>query len=302
MKLIQWLTTVFLVIAGAVLVRPVFSQAVSAAPAFVPKRFAVTDSGTAGKPDMVLIPGLTSSMHVWDGEAVKLSPSYRLHIVQVDGFAGAPAGANKADGQMLPGIVEELHLYIESKKMTPVVMGHSLGGLLTLMLAAKYPADVRKMIIVDSLPFYGKVFDPDATVENIRPKADMMKGMLLAQDEEKRKAGTKMTAAFLCKSPDGQTKVAADSMASDKVIFVEAMYEDMVTDLGPQMAQIKTPMLLLYPYDASVAPDATKYDAVYHGAYASKPNATLVRVDDSRHFVMYDQPEKMDAAIQAWLK
>jgi pimeloyl-ACP methyl ester carboxylesterase len=298
MKIIQWLTTVVLLIAGVVLVRPVFSQAAK----FVPTRFTVTDAGTAGKPDMVLIPGLTSSAHVWDAEASKLGPNYRLHVVQVDGFAGAPAGANKADGQMLPGIVEELHQYIASRQMTPVVMGHSLGGLVTLMLAAKYPTDVQKMIIVDSLPFYGLVFDPNATVENIKPKADMMKQMLSAQDEEKRAAGSKMTASFLCKNPDGATKVQADSMASDKAVFVEAMYEDMMTDVGPEMAQVKTPMLLLYPYDASVAPDAAKYDAIYHGAYASKPNATLLRIDDSRHFIMYDQPEKMDAAIEGWLK
>jgi pimeloyl-ACP methyl ester carboxylesterase len=91
-------------------------------------------------------------------------------------------------------------------------------------------------------------------------------------------------------------------MASDQAIFVEAMYEDMLTDVGPQIAQIKTPMLLLYPYDATVAPDTAKYDAIYHGAYAAKPNATLVRIDDSRHFIMYDQPEKFDAAVEAFLK
>jgi pimeloyl-ACP methyl ester carboxylesterase len=298
MKVLQFTFAAVLVLAGLVLVRPVFSQDAK----FVPARFTITDAGTAGKPDMVLIPGLTSSMHVWDGEAAKLSPNWRLHILQVDGFAGAPAAANKADGQMLPGIVEELHQYISFMKMKPVVIGHSLGGLLTLMLAQKYPADVQKMIIVDSLPFYGKVFDPSATLETIKPKADAMKQMLLSMPEDQRAVGAKMTASFLCRSPDGQAKVAAESMASDKVVFVEAMYEDMVTDLGPQIAQIKTPMLLLYPYDASTAQDAAKYDAVYHDAYAAKPNATLVRIDDSRHFIMYDQPEKMDAAIEAFLK
>ena len=305
MKFIQWLTTVVLVLAGVMLVKPVFSQSAK----FVPTRFTVTDAGTVGKPDMVLIPGLTSSAHVWDVEAAKLAPNYRLHVVQIDGFAGAPAGAN-AQGPnaklLLPAIVEELHQYISSqlaaKGTKPVVVGHSLGGLLTLMLAKEYPADVQKMIIVDSLPFYGLVFDPNATVETITPKADAMKQMLLNMPDDQREAGAKMTAGFLCKSADGQSKVAADSTASDKAVFVEAMYEDMVTDLGPQIAQIKTPMLLLYPYDASVAPDAAKYDAVYHGAFAAKPNATLVRIDDSRHFIMYDQPEKMDAAIESWLK
>ena len=32
------------------------------------------------------------------------------------------------------------------------------------------------------------------------------------------------------------------------------------------------------------------------------PNVKLVRVDDSRHFIMYDQPGKLDAAVEGFLK
>ena len=79
-----------------------------------------------GKPDVLLIPGLASSSSVWDAESKLLAPNYRLHVVQVDGFAGAPAGPNAAPG-MLPGIVEELHQYIFAAGQHPVVIGHSPG-------------------------------------------------------------------------------------------------------------------------------------------------------------------------------
>jgi pimeloyl-ACP methyl ester carboxylesterase len=302
MKVLQILFAVALVVAGVVLlVKPVGAQATAKA-ASVPTRFTVSDQGSVGKPDVVMIPGLTSSAHVWDGEAAKLAPNYRLHVVQVDGFAGAAAGANKADGHMLPGIVEELHQYIETRGMKPLVIGHSLGGLLALMLADKYPADVQMMVIVDSLPFYGKVFDASSTVETIKPKADAMKQVLMTMPDDQRAATAKMTAGYLCKSPDGEAKVEADTVASDKAVFVEAMYEDMLTDLGPEVVHIKTPTLMLYPFDAAASSDPAKYDALYHDAYKAMPNVTLVRVDDSRHFIMYDQPAKLDAAIEGWLK
>jgi pimeloyl-ACP methyl ester carboxylesterase len=96
---------------------------------------------------------------VWDAEVKLLAPNYRLHLVQVAGFAGAPAGPNAAAG-MLPGIVEELHGYISATQMRPVVVGHSMGGLLAMMLAEKYPADVKKMVIVDTLPFYALLSSP----------------------------------------------------------------------------------------------------------------------------------------------
>jgi pimeloyl-ACP methyl ester carboxylesterase len=301
MRFIQWLATAVLVLAGIVLVKPVLSQTA----AFAPTRFTVTDAGTAGKPDVVLIPGLASSKAVWDGEAKLLAPNYRLHIVQVDGFAGAPAGGNAGATSatpMLPAIVEELHAYIHAAGMKPVVVGHSLGGLLTLMLADRYPADVRKLVIVDSLPFYGLVFNPAATVANVKPQADAIAQQMLAIPDDQFAAVQPMMVGSMVKNVDAQKLVAASSIASDRKVFVEAMYEDLQTDLRGDMAKIQTPTLLLYPYDATFQKDEAAYDAVYKSSYAAMPHVTLRRIDGSRHFIMYDQPEAFDAALEAWLK
>ncbi|WP_263379676.1 alpha/beta fold hydrolase [Granulicella paludicola] len=304
MKALQWLATAVLVLAGIVLVRPVLSQTAAKA-AFVPTRFTVTDSGTAGKPDVLLIPGLSSSKAVWDHEAELLGPNYRLHVVQVDGFAGAPAGGNagaSSANPMLPAIVEELHQYIATVGMKPVVVGHSLGGLLTLMLADKYPGDARKLIIVDALPFYGLVFNPAATVENVKPQADAIAQQMLAMPDDQFVAMQPMMVGAMVRNVDAQKLVAASSVASDRRIFVEAMAEDLQTDLRGDMAKIQTPTLLLYPYDATFQKDEAKYDAVYKTSYAGMPHVTMMRVDDSRHFIMYDQPERFDAAVQAFIK
>jgi pimeloyl-ACP methyl ester carboxylesterase len=296
MKVLRWIVTIGFVVGGvALLVVP------SRAAEFAPTRFTVVDEGTVGKPDVVLIPGLASSRAVWDAEAKLLAPNYRLHILQVDGFAGAPAGAN-ATGLILPGIVDELHEYIEAGKMKPVVIGHSLGGLLTLMLADKYPQDVRKMVIVDSLPFYAVVFSPSATVESVKPQAEIMKQQIAGVPDAQFAAMQPMMVASMVIDPEARKLVAASSIKSDRAVFAEAMFEDLQTDLRADVANIKTPMLLLYPYDPSLQHDEKKYDAVYHDAYANKTNLTIVRIDGSRHFIMYDQPAKMDAAMEAFLK
>jgi pimeloyl-ACP methyl ester carboxylesterase len=283
MKVLQWLATVVLVLAGVLLlVEPVHAQAV-AAKAFAPTRFTITDAGTFGKPDVVLIPGLASSSAVWDAEAKLLAPNYRLHVVQVDGFAGAPVGGN-AVGPILPGIVEELH------------------GLLTLMLADKYPGDVRKMVIVDTLPFYGLVFNPDATVELVAPQAKVIGDQILAIPADQFAEMQPVMVQSMVKDDAGAKAVAASSIASDRKTFVAAMMEDLGTDLRPDLAKIKTPTLLLYPYDPTLQKDEAKYDAVYKDAYAAMPNVTLFRIDGSRHFIMYDQPARLDAALEGFLK
>jgi pimeloyl-ACP methyl ester carboxylesterase len=308
MKVLQWLATMALVVAGVMLlVHPMRARAQGTAAkagslTAGPTRFTVVDEGTVGKPDVVLIPGLSSSRAVWDAEAKLLAPNYRLHLVQVNGFAGTLAGAN-SQGPMLSGIVAELHGYIAAEGMHPVVVGHSLGGLLTLMLADKYPGDVRKMVIVDTLPFYAVLFNPDATVETTKPYADQMRQQMLAIPADQYAAMQGMIAAQLVKDPAGQKLVAASSGTSDRAVVVEAMVEDMQTDLRGDVATIKTPTLVLYEYDSAMQqPDPAAFEASMKAGYQPMPNVTLVRVDGSRHFIMYDQPAKFDAAVEGFLR
>jgi pimeloyl-ACP methyl ester carboxylesterase len=303
MKVLQWIAAVAFVVAGiALLCAPAHGQT-KAAGGFVPTRFTVMDGGTTGKPDVVLIPGLGSSRAVWDAEAKLLAPNYRLHILQVDGFAGAPAGANAADGKMLPGIVEELHGYIVAAGMHPVVVGHSLGGLLALMLAEKYSADVRKMVIVDTLPYYAVLFNPAATVATMKPMADGMRQQIIATPADQFLVMQQTVVPALVLNKDAQATIEAADVAGDRTVFAEAMVEDLLTDLRGDVAGIKTPMLLQTPYDpTSQGEDPAKVDAMYQAAYKTKPNVTLVRIDGSRHFIMYDQPAKLDAAMEGFLK
>ncbi len=69
--MMQWVAAAVLILAGfALMLRPA-----QAATPFAPTRFSVVDAGTAGKPDVILIPGLSSSRAVWDVEAAKLAPN-----------------------------------------------------------------------------------------------------------------------------------------------------------------------------------------------------------------------------------
>ncbi|HWW96701.1 MAG TPA: alpha/beta hydrolase [Edaphobacter sp.] len=296
------LITVLFLLAGILLLRkPVFGQAITAAPT----RFSVVIQGVApGKgPDVILIPGLSSSRDVYSAEAKLLTANYRLHLIQIAGFAGDPAGPN-ATGPILAPVVEQLHQYIVANKLQhPAIVGHSLGGLLGLMLADTHPEDVGKLLIVDSLPFYALVFAPEATVDTVTPQAVAMRDQMLAASPDIFAAIVNQTAGALVLNPEARKLVAANSIASDRTVMTNAMYEDLVTDLRPRLAAIKTPTTLLYPFDASaVGPDSTKIDTVYTSVYSTMPNLNIHRIDDSRHFIMYDQPAAFDKAVQLFLK
>ena len=269
--------------------------------AFTPTRFTVVVEGAPTGPPILLLPGLTSSRAVFDAEAKILAPSYRLYRVQINGFSGQPAGPN-ASGPLLEPTVVELHQYLAGSHLHPAVIGHSLGGLLSLMLADEHPEDLQKLMIVDSLPFYALVFNPAANVDQVKPQAEGMRTGLLAASDAEYAAQSAQTAQYLVINPDAQKLVAASSQASDRRVMAQAMYEDLITDLRPRLASIKTPTTLLYPYDASVAPDPARIDAVYTTSYSTMPNLKIHRIDNSRHFIMYDQPAPFDVAVQAFLK
>jgi pimeloyl-ACP methyl ester carboxylesterase len=294
------LITLLFLLAGLLLLRkPVFSQVVPAAPT----RFSVVVQGVAnGKGiDVLLIPGLSSSRDVYATEAKLLTANYRLHLVQIAGFAGAPAGPN-ATGPILTPVVEQLHQYIVTNKLQhPAVIGHSMGGLLALMLAQAHPEDVSKLLIIDTLPFYGLVFNSAATVDMVLPQAQAMHDQLLQMPADQFAASQPLFTGRLVKDPEGARQVSASSIASDRTVFVNAMLEDLETDIRPQLSGIKTPATLLYPYEAAQGP-VVDVTALYANAYATMPNIHLIRIEDSRHFIMYDQPAAFDKAVQAFLK
>jgi len=256
----------------------------------------VTETGK-GSP-VLLIPGLSSPRAVWDGVAPELAKTHRVILIQVNGFAGDDAGANLKPG-LLDGIVGDLHSYIAQHKLQgAAVVGHSMGGLVGLMLAKAQPGDVGKLMIVDSLPWYGMLFGPGATVDAVKPQAAAMRDRFAASYGKPDAAANQAMAARFALRPDAQAKVADWMGKTDVRASAEAMYEDMITDLRGDMGKIATPITMLYPTSAAL-PKAVA-EPLYTAAYKDAPHATLVEVPDSAHFIMLDQPEVFLKAATAF--
>lgn len=273
------------------------SRAATPFPDAASARFSVTVSGQG--PDIILIPGLASSGAVWDDTVMHLKGHYRLHVLNLAGFAGEPAGAN-TDGEILAPSVEAIDAYIKASHLQkPVVVGHSLGGLMALMLAKAHPEDTGKLVIVDTLPYVGVIFSPTATVDMVRPQAAAMRDGMVAAPADAFRAQQAAGTARLVTDPDNQAKLLDWSMTSDRRVLAESFYEDMTIDLRPDLAAINTPTVLIYPVAAGE--DATTTEATYQANYATKPNMTFHRID-SRHFIMLDQPAVFQSALESALK
>jgi len=265
----------------------------AAAPAAAEQRLShitVRSVGT-GSP-VVLIPGLASPSSVYDDLVAKFGKNHRLILVQVNGFAGSKPGPTD---QLIPGIVDDLAGWLAANHVEkPAVIGHSMGGLIAMMLAAKHPDAAGKVMVVDALPFYGMLFGPTATPDAVRPIVEKMRDAMVS--------GTAPMDA-----PAGMTNQAATKAkigewlkASDRNVVGEALVEDAVTDIRPDLPSIKQPITVLYAVASSEQAAMTK--AIYTDAYKAAPGTTLRGIDNSMHFIMLDQPAAFTAAVEDFLR
>jgi pimeloyl-[acyl-carrier protein] methyl ester esterase len=241
-------------------------------------------------PDLVLIPGLASSRETWRSTAERLRGRYRLHIVQVAGFAGEPARGN-ASGPFFDPVLEDINGYLATLPKPATLIGHSLGGTFGLALAERHPERLSKLLIVDALPFFGVVMaGPNATVEMLRP---MAANMLSARASPMPEPQMRAMMTQMVTAPADVDRVSAWSRDSDPAVVRTAMVEDMLADLRPALRSVRTPITVLYE---------TALSALMLSGYAALPNKTLVEVPNSKHFIMYDQPARFATEVDAFLK
>jgi pimeloyl-ACP methyl ester carboxylesterase len=252
--------------------------------------------------DVILVPGLGSSPRVW-AELVKAVPGYRYHLVQLSGFAGAPKAGN-GEGAVAAPAAAELARYIEAKGLRqPAVIGHSMGGSIALMLAARHPQAVGRLMVVDMLPFLGIMFGPPGTTaDSIRPTADMLLARRTAAEPAERKKSIENTIAGMVNTVAMRPAATADSLDSDPGVSARSLHELIVTDLGPELARVTAPATVLYVTPKGVSLNDAQIDALYKMAYAPLKGAQVKRVPDSAHFIMWDQPARFQAEVKAFLQ
>jgi len=255
----------------------------------------------SGQP-LIMIPGLNSGADTWRETCAALQPEVQCHLLQLPGFAGQAAIASDA---FLDAMRERVLAYVDEHKLTsPVVIGHSLGGLLALKMALQSPHTFSRMIIVDSLPFFPAAQNPAATVASVTPMAEGMRQGMLAADDDSFFRNAQAALAGMSRSPERVKTLAEWGRRSDRATTTQAMYELMTTDLRAQLNNIQTPTLVLGAWAAYAPYGATREstEAIFRSQYAALAGVRIAMSDSGYHFLMWDDPQWLQAQVRAFLQ
>jgi pimeloyl-ACP methyl ester carboxylesterase len=259
----------------------------------------------AGKgPSVILIPGLSSPRAAWDDVSPELAKTHTVYLVQVNGFGGDDPGANLKPG-LLAGIVDDLNsLIVQRKLKDPAIVGHSMGGLVGLMLAARHPASVGRLMVVDALPYFAVLMAPpgsEVSVAAIEPRAAQMRDAVAASyGKPPSRAAAEANVASLTRKPRSRARAVEWAMAADPRVTAQALYEDLTTDMRGELKAIKAPVTLVYAWNDQY-PVKDRAEAFFRVQYAAIPQAIYVGIGDSAHFLMLDQPAAFRAALTGFL-
>lgn len=272
------------------------------APNFSSERIGVTIVGEG--PDVVLIPGLSSTPAIW-ASTIAAVPGYRYHLIHVSGFAGRPAGANAAGSYFAP-VAEEIARYVrEARLRSPAVIGHSMGGSWALMLAGRHPELVGKVMVVDMLPYPAILFrQPETTDEQIAAMAEQIRTRLGSAPPEQRRMIVSMTISQMVNTESERQAQVDASLASDPVVSAQGMADVLVTNLLPDVANIRAPLVVLYVQPAGAGElgfTPERIDRTYQLSYQAAPQAVVTRVPNSAHFIMIDNAPVFQAQVREFL-
>jgi pimeloyl-ACP methyl ester carboxylesterase len=248
---------------------------------------------------IILIPGYSCSGDVWNETVDHLKNKYELHVLTLAGFAGAKPIENE---EILTSVRNQIIQYVKDQKLNkPILIGHSLGAFMTLWVQSTEPNLFGKGICVDGLPFVSAIGKPETTAESLKTNPQFNKETIINNFKALPNEGyiTNMTKAMLYQVNDSlhAKQIAEWSYKSDRKTLGSTIVEMSTTDLRKDIANIKSPILVM----ASLFGTKEASEKIYNEQYALLKNKTI-KVADSKHFIMYDQPQWFYNEIDAFLK
>jgi pimeloyl-ACP methyl ester carboxylesterase len=257
----------------------------------------------SGPQPMILIPGLSTGGWVWQETVRAFAGSHTVYVVTLPGFDGRPA----VEGNPFDAAKGALKELIAARRLArPVLVGHSLGGMLAIALAEELPGRIGGAVSIDGLPVMPRT--EDMPPEQRAPMAESMRQRMAASTpaafaDQQRQYMRAIGTTDMGKADD----LARLTSRSDPAAVAAYVGAVLALDLRPGLAKIQAPVLMLSPFygpDSAALGGISSADKVayYRELMTGTPKLDVAPIDNARHFAMLDQPGAVHDALRRFLK
>ena len=116
-------------------------------------RFAYEAAGDSAGTPLVFLHGIGGAARAWHGQITAFSNRYRAIAWDMPGYGGS-APLKSVSIATLAEALQEFLREIGAKK--PVLVGHSIGGMIVQQWLTKYPREAAAVVLAQTSPAFGK--------------------------------------------------------------------------------------------------------------------------------------------------
>jgi pimeloyl-ACP methyl ester carboxylesterase len=170
------------------------------------------------------------------------------------------------------------------------LVGHSMGGTVSLLVAIQYPQRVRKVVVVGS-PIVGKSLSLLLKLFGRRLVASVVHRNLWILRQ-----GFRLLSPFYTRDPNWPDMMDRDLSRCTLESFLLSIASLRQTDLRPTLHHIKVPVMGMYG-DKDIVVHPEQWRPLQEGI----PHVRIERFPTSGHFIMLDEPQRFMEVLHDFL-
>jgi pimeloyl-ACP methyl ester carboxylesterase len=241
-----------------------------------------------GRP-VILLHGWLGSWGLWQETMAYLGAFYRTYALDFWGFGES---GKKRETYAVQDFVSLVDQFMEQLGIASApLVGHSMGGTVSLSVAVQYPQRVSKVVVVGS-PIVGSSLAPLLKLSGYRPIAWMLFHLM----GPFRAWMKHFYSPRICSDPRFPEMMDRDLSRTTVESFLRSIASLRRTDLRPQLDRVCVPALGIYgALDKIVDP------LQWQPMQAGIPEAVIERLPNAGHFPMLEEPAHFSRTLKTFL-
>lgn len=240
-----------------------------------------------GRP-VILLHGWLGSWGLWQETMAYLGAFYRTYALDFWGFGES---GKKRDTYAVSDFVSLVNQFMEQLGIVHApLVGHSMGGTVSLSVAIRYPERVSKVVVVGS-PIAGSSLAPLLKLAGYRGIAFMLFNMM-----GPFRTGMRLYSRVICRDPRFPDMMDRDLSRTTVESFLRSIASLRRTDLTPMLDQVQVPSLGMYGAKDKIV-DPRQWQPMQKGV----PHARIEHFPTCGHFPMLEEPTEFSQKLKAFL-